>query len=103
MSPEFELIAKYFTRPVKNATLGVGDDCALISVSPGCALAISTDTLVCHTHFFVDADPEKLGHKAEAKKAYTEAKKFTRARSSRPKGDSFWSPAEKASEHLARL
>ncbi len=66
MSPEFELISKYFTRPVKNATLGVGDDCALISVSPGCALAISTDTLVCHTHFFVDADPEKLGHKALA-------------------------------------
>ena len=46
---------------------------------------------------------EKLGHKAAAKKAYTEAKKFTHARSSRPKGDSFWSPAEKAAEHLARL
>ena len=66
MSPEFELIAKYFTRPVKNATLGVGDDCALITVSRGNELAISTDTLVSGTHFFPDADPEKLGHKALA-------------------------------------
>ncbi len=66
MSPEFELIAKYFTRPVKNATLGVGDDCALITVSPGNELAISTDTLASGTHFFPDADPEKLGHKALA-------------------------------------
>ncbi len=46
---------------------------------------------------------EKLGHKAEAKRAYTEAKKFTHARSSRPKGDLFWSPADKAAEHLAGL
>ena len=66
MSPEFALIAKYFTRPVRNATLGVGDDCALIGVSAGCELAISTDTLVSGTHFFPDADPEKLGHKALA-------------------------------------
>ncbi len=66
MSPEFALIAKYFTRPVKNATLGIGDDCALIGVSSGCELAISTDTLVSGVHFFSDADPEKLGHKALA-------------------------------------
>ncbi len=66
MSPEFELISKYFTRPVANATLGVGDDCALIRVSPGCELAVSTDTLVSGTHFFPNADAEKLGHKALA-------------------------------------
>ncbi len=66
MSPEFNLIAKYFTRPVKIATLGVGDDCALISVSAGCELAVTTDTLVSGAHFFADADPEKLGHKALA-------------------------------------
>ena len=46
---------------------------------------------------------EKLGHKEEARKAYTEAKKYRYARSSRPKGESFWSPAEKASERLAKL
>ena len=66
MSPEFNLIAKYFTRPARAAVLGVGDDCALVAVSPGCELAISTDTLVSGTHFFADADPEKLGHKALA-------------------------------------
>ena len=66
MSSEFELIAKYFSRPVANATLGVGDDCALIRVAPGCELAVSTDTLVSGTHFFPDADAEKLGHKALA-------------------------------------
>lgn len=66
MSPEFDLIAKYFTRPVKHARLGVGDDCALIGVSPDCELAISTDTLASGTHFFIDADAEKLGHKALA-------------------------------------
>ena len=66
MSPEFELIAKYFTRPVRNAALGVGDDCALIAVPVACQLAITTDTLVSGTHFFPDADPEKLGHKVLA-------------------------------------
>ncbi len=43
---------------------------------------------------------EKLGHRAEARKAYAETKKYTYARSSRPTGNSFWSPAEKASEPL---
>ena len=46
---------------------------------------------------------EKLGHKDQAKEAHAEAKKLTLARSSVPGGESFWSPAEKASESLARL
>lgn len=46
---------------------------------------------------------EKLGHTVEARKAYMEAKKLTHARSSRPTGDAFWSPAENASGHLASL
>jgi thiamine-monophosphate kinase len=66
MTPEFDLIAKYFTRPARRAVLGVGDDCALIRVADGCELAISTDTLVSGTHFFAEADPYKLGHKALA-------------------------------------
>lgn len=66
MSPEFNLIAKYFTRAVEFATLGVGDDCALIGASAGFELAVTTDTLVSGIHFFADADPEKLGHKALA-------------------------------------
>ena len=66
MTPEFNLIAKYFTRPTQRATLGIGDDCALIVPTFGCELAISTDTLASGIHFFADADPCKLGHKALA-------------------------------------
>ncbi|MBL8522154.1 MAG: thiamine-phosphate kinase [Betaproteobacteria bacterium] len=66
MTPEFSLIARYFTRPTPRAALGVGDDCALIGVADGHVLAVSTDTLVSGTHFFVDADPVKLGHKGLA-------------------------------------
>jgi thiamine-monophosphate kinase len=65
-SPEFELIARHFTRPATNAVLGVGDDCALVDVSNGMDLAVSVDTLVSGTHFFPDVDPETLGHKALA-------------------------------------
>ena len=45
---------------------------------------------------------EKLGHKEEARKAYAEATKYTYARSSRPTGESFWSPADKAAAALAK-
>lgn len=66
MASEFSLIEKYFTRPTTSATLGVGDDCALLSVSPGMELAVSTDMLVAGTHFFADTDPRKLGWKTLA-------------------------------------
>jgi thiamine-monophosphate kinase len=65
-SSEFDLIARYFTRPAANAVLGVGDDCALVDVSNGMDLAVSTDTMVSGTHFFPDVNPENLGHKALA-------------------------------------
>src|SRR5262245_47924621 len=63
---EFDLIARHFTRPAANAVLGVGDDAALVDVSNGMDLAVSTDTMVSGTHFFPDVDPENLGHKALA-------------------------------------
>jgi thiamine-monophosphate kinase len=65
-TPEFDLIARHFTRPAANAVLGVGDDCALVDVTNGMDLAVSTDTMVSGTHFFPDVDPENLGHKALA-------------------------------------
>jgi thiamine-monophosphate kinase len=65
-STEFDLIARHFTRPAANAVLGVGDDCALVDVTNGMDLAVSTDTMVSGTHFFPDVDPENLGHKALA-------------------------------------
>ncbi|MBA3696161.1 MAG: thiamine-phosphate kinase [Methylotenera sp.] len=63
---EFDLIRKHFTRPTKHTTLGIGDDAALIPVSAGIELAISTDMLVAGTHFFADVDPHKLGWKSLA-------------------------------------
>jgi thiamine-monophosphate kinase len=63
---EFELIARHFMRPAANAVLGVGDDAALVDISNGMDLAVSTDTMVSGTHFFPDVDPENLGHKALA-------------------------------------
>jgi thiamine-monophosphate kinase len=69
MPSEFDLIARYFTRPARSGgpvLLGVGDDGALLAPIPGETLAISTDMLVEARHFFAGADPEALGHKALA-------------------------------------
>ena len=63
---EFDLIARFFTRPVRHAALGVGDDCALLAPAPGMQLTVSSDMLVEGRHFFADVDPETLGHKALA-------------------------------------
>ncbi len=89
---EFGLIERYFNRAqaTRNATtqatqatkatkatqatqatqatvvLGIGDDCALLSSTPGHHWAVSTDTLVEGRHFFANVDPVHLGHKALA-------------------------------------
>ena len=65
-TPEFALFAKHFTRAPRRGVLGIGDDCALVDVTPGKQLAISTDTLVAGVHFFADTDAYMLGHKALA-------------------------------------
>jgi thiamine-monophosphate kinase len=69
MPSEFDLIADYFTRPLRKTdrlTLGIGDDCALLTPSAGTQLAVSTDMLVEGRHFFPKADPHALGHKCLA-------------------------------------
>ncbi|KAB2840248.1 MAG: thiamine-phosphate kinase [Burkholderiales bacterium] len=63
---EFELIARYFTPPARRARVGVGDDCAVLAVTPGHELAISTDMLVAGRHFLPDTDAQALGHKTLA-------------------------------------
>ena len=63
---EFDLIAKFFTRTVTRAALGVGDDCALFATSPGMQLAVSSDMLVEGRHFLTTVAPQRLGHKALA-------------------------------------
>lgn len=63
---EFDLIRRYFSRPVPEGYLGAGDDCALVPIAPGKRLAASTDLLIEGRHFLPQADPASLGHKALA-------------------------------------
>ncbi len=66
MSAEFNLIQQYFTRLTTHTDLGVGDDAALIQVSAGHQLAISSDMSVVCTHFYPDAAPYDIGWKSLA-------------------------------------
>jgi thiamine-monophosphate kinase len=67
MLSEFDLIKQYFTRArPSRATLGIGDDCALLTPSAGAQMAISSDMLVEGRHFFAGADACMLGHKCLA-------------------------------------
>src|SRR5574343_383832 len=63
---EFDLIDRFFKRPVQRAGLGVGDDCALLPARPGHQLALSTDMLVEGRHFLSTVAPAHLGHKSLA-------------------------------------
>ena len=66
MPTEFELIKQYFTHTNRRTVLGVGDDAALIRAGRGKLLAVAADMLVGGRHFFKDADPVSVGHKALA-------------------------------------
>jgi thiamine-monophosphate kinase len=64
---EFQLIARYFARPVKaDGMFGIGDDCGLLTPQAGMQLAVSSDMLVEGRHFLSTVAPERLGHKALA-------------------------------------
>lgn len=63
---EFDLIERFFAgkKAMNSLTeLGVGDDCALLTLPEGCRLAITTDTMVENVHFLSSADPYDLGYK----------------------------------------
>ena len=69
MLSEFDLIKRYFalhSATDEHVALGIGDDCALLNITPGMQMAISSDMLVSGRHFFPDADPYMLGHKCLA-------------------------------------
>ena len=65
---EFTLIYRYFSALGRGdaVELGVGDDCAILSLQPGERLATSVDSMVEGVHFPVDAFPEDIGYRAVA-------------------------------------
>lgn len=66
---EFELIKKFFVRATplrQDVVLGIGDDCAVVTLPPKNQLAITTDTLVSGVHFPLDALAYDIGYKALA-------------------------------------
>ncbi len=63
---EFELIERFFKRAAPHAAVGIGDDCAIWTPSPGQQLAFSADMLVEGRHFLSTVNPRDLGHKALA-------------------------------------
>ncbi|MFA7552601.1 MAG: thiamine-phosphate kinase [Spongiibacteraceae bacterium] len=68
---EFELISRYFSSIGYNSSntarsaidLGIGDDCAILSIPPGQRLALSIDTMVAGRHFPEDAAPYDIGQR----------------------------------------
>ena len=58
---EFELIQRFFSGASSDASvaLGIGDDCAVVSIPEGMQLAVSIDTLVQGTHF-LEGTPSDL-------------------------------------------
>jgi thiamine-monophosphate kinase len=66
---EFELIRRYFAcqgLKREDVIVSIGDDAAVVAPSPGMQQVLTTDMLVAGSHFFADADPRSIGHKALA-------------------------------------
>ncbi|MGP1953120.1 MAG: thiamine-phosphate kinase [Arsenophonus sp. ET-KM2-MAG3] len=65
---EFDIITRYFNRQKNKryVNIGIGDDCALITIPEKQQLAITTDTLVAGIHFLDSISPEDLAYKSLA-------------------------------------
>lgn len=65
---EFEIIAKYFQKPINRPDVitGSGDDCAVLSPWKDKNLLATIDTLLVNRHFFEDTAAFDIGYKAVA-------------------------------------
>ncbi|MCP4983284.1 MAG: thiamine-phosphate kinase [Gammaproteobacteria bacterium] len=66
---EFAIIEQYFSDIGKSAgpvSVGIGDDAAVVNVTPGNQLAVSIDTLIGGVHFSPDTSPADIAYKALA-------------------------------------
>lgn len=65
---EFEIIARYFTRPAHrgDVLLGIGDDAAVLDVVPGRKLVVAMDTIVEGVHFLPGTSAADIGYRALA-------------------------------------
>jgi len=63
---EFDLIEEYFAGQLASygVNLGIGDDCALLTIPAGRQLAVSLDALIGGVHFPKNADPELIAERA---------------------------------------
>ncbi|MEO1086096.1 MAG: thiamine-phosphate kinase, partial [Acidobacteriota bacterium] len=62
---EFDLIAHCFAPLVKDTpgALGLLDDAALLSPTPGCELVLTADAMIAGRHFFDDDPPDLVARK----------------------------------------
>lgn len=66
---EFDIIKHYFdshSLSRKEVIVGIGDDCAIVTVPHQQQLAITTDTLIEGVHFLKSTSPTDIGYKALA-------------------------------------
>lgn len=65
---EFELIRRYFDRPVTSPGVveGIGDDGAVVTPTAGCELVQVIDSLVEGVHFLSNTEPADIGYRVVA-------------------------------------
>lgn len=65
---EFEIIRRFFAPLARSepGALGLTDDAAVLSVTPGCSLVVSTDTMIEGSHFLPSDTPADLAAKGLA-------------------------------------
>jgi thiamine-monophosphate kinase len=63
---EFELIARFFAPMAGEGALGLTDDCAVLTPTPGHDLVLTVDAIVENGHFFADDPPASIARKALA-------------------------------------